>query len=197
MQILRTAIMLTIATVMLPLPAKAADRPSARSPDGRFVASTRPTRGTAGASGQAPASLWLTDTRTGQSRELYRGRYSNDPKRNLSSLANPDFSLDGGYVYVEADAYATSPAIHQVAVRTGAIRYVTDGTLYGVLRNGPWRGFLVVQQHRYRRDGNGSFDPFVIVKPDGRAVAMVPGSDGDDPDRALARWLRAKRWTVS
>lgn len=197
MQILRPAIMLTIATVMLPLPATAADRPSARSPDGRFVASTRPTRGTAGASGQAPASLWLTDTRTGQSRELYRGRYSNDPKRNLSSLANPDFSLDGGYVYVEADAYATSPPIHQVAVRTGAIRYVTDGALYGVLRNGPWRGFLVVQQHRYRRNGNGSFDPFVIVKPDGREGAMLPGSDGDDPERALAQWLGAKRWTVS
>ncbi|WP_157085176.1 hypothetical protein [Sphingomonas adhaesiva] len=197
MRTLRPAIMLTIATMVLPPPATAADRPSARSPDGRFVASTRPTRGTAGASGQAPASLWLTDTRTGQSRELYRGRYSNDPKRNLSSLANPDFSLDGGYVYVEADAYATSPAIHQVAVRTGAIRYVTDGALYGVLRSGPWRGFLVVQQHRYRQNGNGSFDPFVIVKPDGREVAMVPGSDGDDPERALAQWLGAKRWTVS
>ncbi|MEH3158402.1 MAG: hypothetical protein PGN08_05340 [Sphingomonas taxi] len=185
------------STVMLSSAALAADRLSARSPDGQFVASTRPTRGTAGASGQAPASLWLTDTRTGRSRELYRGHYSNDPKRNLSSLANPDFSLDGGYVYVEADAYATSPAIHQVAVRTGLIRYVTDGALYGVLRSGPWRGFLIVQQHRYRQGGDGSFDPFVIVKPDGREVAMVPGSDGPDPERAVARWLGAKRWISS
>lgn len=185
------------STMMLSSAASAADRPSARSPDARFVASSRPTRGTAGASGQAPASLWLTDTRTGRSRELYRGRYSNDPKRNLSSLANPAFSLDGGYVYVEADAYATSPAVHQVAVRTSAIRYVTDGALYGVLRSGPWRGFLIVQQHRYRRDGKGSFDPFVVVKPDGREVAMVPGSDGRDPERALAQWLQTKTWTAS
>jgi hypothetical protein len=175
----------------------AADRPSARSPDGRFVATTRPTKGIAGASVQAPASLWLTDTRSGHSRELYRGRYAKNPRRDLSSLANPDFSLDGRYIYVKADAYATSPAIHRVAVCTGAVRYVTDGALYGVLRSGPWRGFLVVQQHRYRRKGSGSFDPFVIVQHDGRDVAMVPGSDGRDSGRALAHWLRAKGWRLS
>jgi hypothetical protein len=185
------------AAAALATAAAAADRPSARSPNGTLVASTRPSKGISGASGQAPASLWLTNARTGVSRELFRGRFSKDPKRNLSSLANPDFSLDGGYVYVEADAYATSPAVHQIAVRNGAERYVTDGALYGVLREGPWRGYLLVQQHRYHRDGNGSFDPYIVVKPDGRQMAIVPGTDGADPDRALAQWLGARKWKVT
>lgn len=179
------------------VPSYAADRSKAQSPDGRLTAWVKPVDGTGGGSGQAAAALWLTDVRTGASRQLYRGRSSTDPKQDRSSLANPDFSLDGGYVYVEADAYATSPAVHQVSVRTGVARYVTDGALYGVLRDGPWRGYLVVQQHRYRRDGNGSYDPYVVVRPDGRQIAMVPGTDGDDPDAPLAAWLKAKRWTVS
>jgi hypothetical protein len=178
-------------------PVAAAERSKAHSPGGRLTAWVKPVGGTAGASGQPAAALWLTDVGTGASRQLYRGRSSTDPKQDRSSLANPDFSLDGGYVYVEADAYATSPAVHQVSVRTGAIRYVTDGGLYGILRDGPWRGYLLVQQHRYRRNGDGSFDPYVVVRPDGRQIAVVPGTSGDDPDRGLAAWLKAKRWTVS
>ncbi|MCP3734659.1 hypothetical protein M9979_07215 [Sphingomonas sp. RP10(2022)] len=178
-------------------PSSAAERAKALSPDGRLTAWIKPVKGAAGASGQAASVLWLTDAKTGASRQLFRGRSSADPKQDRSSLANPDFSLDGGYVYVEADAYATSPAVHQVNVRTGVARYVTDGGLYGVLRDGPWRGYLVVQQHRYRKNGNGSYDPYIIVRPDGRQIAIVPDTDGSDPDAGLTAWLSAKRWTVS
>lgn len=175
-------------------PVYAAERAKATSPDGRLTAWTKAGAGPAGASAQPATSLWLTDTRTGTSRQLYRGRRSTNPKQDRSSLANPDFSLDGGYVYVEADAYATSPAVHQINVRTGVARYVTDGALYGILRDGPWRGYLVVQQHRYRSNGNGSYDPFIVVRPDGRQIAIIPGTDAGDPDRGLTGWLAAKRW---
>ncbi|KQS03738.1 hypothetical protein ASG11_05340 [Sphingomonas sp. Leaf357] len=196
MMALRYAIVSGILLATL-VPASAADRREARSPDGRLRAWVKPVEGPAGASGEPATALWLTDTVTGVSRQVFRGSGSADPKRNRASLANPDFSLDGGYVYVEADAYVTSPAIHQIDVRTGTARYVTDGGLYGVLRNGSWRGYLVVQQHRYRRDGAGSYDPYVVVRPDGSQVAVVPGTTGLDPDRPLATWLRAKGWTAS
>jgi hypothetical protein len=87
--------------------------------------------------------------------------------------------------------------VHQISVRTGVARYVTDGALQGVLRDGPWRGYLVVQQHRYRKNGDGSYDPYVVVRPDGRQIAVVPGTDGNDPDGPLMAWLKAKRWAVS
>jgi len=197
MKVWRQAGLCFIITLLAVDPARAAERAKAMSPDGRLTVWTRSVAGQAGASGQAATALWLTDIRTGTSRQLYRGRPSTNPKQNRSSLANPDFSLDGGYIYAEADAYATSPAVHQINVRTGSARYVTDGGLYGVLRDGPWRGYLVVQQHRYRRNGNGSYDPYVVVRPNGRQIAMIPGTDAGDPDRALARWLSAKRWTLS
>lgn len=171
--------------------AAAADRPSARSPDGRLKAWIKSVPGEPGASGEPASALWITDLATGRQRELLHGRAAQDPTRNLASLSDPDFSLDGGYVYVEADAYATSPAIHQVDVRSGAVRYVADGALLGVLRNGPWRGYLVVEQHRYRRAG-GSIDPVLVLRPDGHHIATVPGGE-----RALAAWLRARRWTLS
>jgi hypothetical protein len=196
MTALRQAAVLAMMIAII-VPASAADRREARSPDGRFAAWVKPLEGPSGASGQPATALWLTDVRTGVSRQVFRGTGSHDPKRDRASLANPDFSLDGGYVYVEADAYATSPAVHQIDVRTGTARYVTDGGLYGVLRNGPWRGYLVVQQHRYRPNGVGSYDPYVVVRPDGRQVAVVPGTTGQDPDRPLGTWLRSKGWKAS
>lgn len=169
---------------------------AAQSPDGRLRAWIKPEAGAQGASGQDASSLWLTDRRTKRSRLLFRGVPSRDPRRDTVSIDNPRFSLDGGYVYVDADAYATSRAIHQIDVRTGTERFVVDGGLLGVIRTGPWRGYLLVGQHRYRANGDGSYDPVLVYRPDGREMLTVPRSV-EDGDGAVARWLRAKGWSAS
>ena len=65
------------------------------------------------------------------------------------SFDGPVFSLDGGFVYVTANAWATSGAVHQVSLATGQERFVIDGGCDAVIRTGPWRGYLLVTRHMY------------------------------------------------
>ncbi|MBV8687936.1 MAG: hypothetical protein JOZ90_17020 [Alphaproteobacteria bacterium] len=167
---------------------------AALSPDGRTIAFIH-----VDAPGdQGTTSLWVADAATGAARRLLAPKADDRPERDLQRVHRPFFSLDGGYVYVEAEAWATSEAIHQVSVATGKERFVVDGWLYGVLRSGPWRGYLVVGQHRYwSAPDYGSYNPVSVIRPDGKVMLRVPGSDKDDGDPSLRRWLESKGWTLS
>jgi hypothetical protein len=106
---------------------------------------------------------------------------NNDPKLNLQSLNHPNFSLDGHFIYVLADAWATSAAVHQVNVDTGIERFVIDGNSDAVVRTGPYRGYLLVSRHKYHpAPALGSYDPVDVVRPDGHVEFTVPGTENDD-----------------
>lgn len=168
------------------------------SPDGLTLAFVREDRKPDGNDQGGLTSLWIADAATGTVRKLLAGRPNDDPKRDLAWFRDPTFSLDGGFIYFEARAWATSGAIHQVSVATGRERFVVDGWLYGILRNGPYRGHLVVGQHKYHGPPNyGSYNPVSVFRPDGTKVLTVPGSERDDGTESLKRWLKAKGWKVS
>lgn len=165
------------------------------SPDGHTVAfihlDERPTEeGEAGF-----PSLWIADGRTGMQRRLLASQSDDEPTRNLASFGSPKFSLDGGLVYIEAEVWATSAAVHQVSVATGKARFVIAGSLTGIMRTGPYRGYLLVAQHKYRQaPERGSYDAITLVRPNGTPILMVPGSDGDDSSAAQAAWLNNNGW---
>lgn len=161
------------------------------SPDGKTVAMIREDKEGEPASGEARSSLWLVDVNSGARRQLVAARYADDLTANLSAMGQPQFSLNGGFVYVMAEAWVTSHAIHQVNVKTGAHRFVTDGELLFVIRYGKYAGYLAVQKHRYHGAPDyGSYDPVYIVRPDNKWSMMVPGSDKDDGDTSLELWLK-------
>jgi dipeptidyl aminopeptidase/acylaminoacyl peptidase len=181
--------MTVLSLFLLAFMAHSPGDPGTVSPDGRWRATVREER-IASPDRPGSTSLWLTDLRSRASRLLLSGRTAEDPRRDTARLARPRFSPDGRAVYVEAATWATSAAIHRVEVASGAERYVTDGSLLGVVTSGPHRGALVTQPHRYRR-GGGSYDPFLLVRPDGRPILRVPGGEAD-PER----WLARRGWTM-
>lgn len=165
------------------------------SPDGQQVAFIHHDDDTGD---QGHSSLWLAPVKGGAARKLFAGREAQSPERNLARIENPHWSLDGNYLYVEAAAWATSSAIHQIDVRSGRERYVIDGWSFGVVRGGRWRGYLLVGQHKYRGPPNyGSYNPVSLVRPDGRVQFRIPGSATDDGEHSVPRWLRAQRTTAS
>jgi hypothetical protein len=167
------------------------------APDGRTVAfiHTDTVGREEGESGLT--SLGIADGPTGAVRRLAGPRPHAEPKLNFASFGNPVFSLDGGYVYVDADAWTTSSAVHQVDVATGKRRFVIDGSMLAVIRSGPYRGYLLVQRHIYYGPPNyGSYNPVYVVRPDAKEMFPVPGSDNDYGSRAVAPWLRSKGWTA-
>lgn len=114
-----------------------------------------------------------------------------DCDRPILSYQTP--SLDGGYTYQQVCRWATSDDIIQVRMSNGRRREVAPGNSVVVIRNGPWRGFLIISQHRY--GPNSSRDSYFVIRPDGKAMFQIPaGKGGEDGKRA---WLRKNGWAAS
>jgi hypothetical protein len=167
---------------------------AALGPDGRTVVFIRLEQG-AGARGEGEvSSLWMADGLTGEARKVVGPHASDDPKREFSVFRSPVFSLNGRFVYVMADAWATSAAVHQVEFATGKERFVVDANSLAVLRKGRYAGYLVVSRHRYYGAPNyGSYDPCFVVRPDGKETFMVPGTDKDSCGPSMDRWMKATK----
>jgi len=92
---------------------------------------------------------------------------------------------------LEADTEA------EVSLVTGQERFVVGGWIYGILRNGPYRGYLIVGEHRYYPAlGSGSYNPDFIIRPDGKEILRIPGTEIDDGRDRLTPWLKMKGWRL-
>ena len=142
--------------------------------------------------------LWIADGPTGKARILFKPRPADDRKANMAALWNPVFSLNGGFVYDESEAWVTSAAIHQINVKTGAEKYVVDGSIHALVRTGPYRGYLLVQRHLYPKNPEeGAYDEVHLIRPDGKFILAIPGSKDGDPVEAVDTWIKAKGWSAS
>jgi hypothetical protein len=167
----------------------------ALAPDGHTVAFIHVDGPAASADEDAPTSLWVADGLTGKARKLIGHHDSRDMKQVFVSYGGPVFSLDGGFIYVTAQAWATSGAVHQVSLATGQGRFIIDGGCSAVIRTGPWRGYLLVTRHMYHPAPQyGSYDPTYVVRPDAKQTFVVPGTDKDDGVDHLTPWLKKNGW---
>ena len=167
----------------------------ALSPDGHTVAFIHVDGPSQAEDENPPTSLWVADGPTGGAHKLIGHHDASDVKEVFISYGGPVFSLGGGFVYVTAQAWATSGAVHQVSLASGQERFVIDGDLDRVIRTGPWRGYLLVTRHMYYpppRDG--SYDPTYVVRPDAKQSFMVPGTQKDDNIDHVAPWLKKNGW---
>ncbi len=161
------------------------------SPDGKTVAVIQIEKPGDPGMDEARTSLWIVDVASGSQRKLLASTPGGGMTEMLAAMWHPQFSLNGGFVYVAAEAWTTSSAIHQVSVTTGAHRYVTDGELLLVIRRGRYAGYLAVSKHKYPANPElGATNPVYIVRPDGKWAIEVPGSASDEGDKSLPRWLR-------
>jgi hypothetical protein len=169
----------------------------ALSPDGKSIAWIRKEDAFGSATGAEASpgltSLHVVDRASRVDRLVLMGQPNDDLKQDFQAMRHPTWSLDGGFVYVMTSAWATSDAIHQINVRTGARRFVIDGNSLSVIRNGPYRGMLLVSRHLYHEAPDyGSYEPTFVVRPDGHVQLMVPGSDDDEA--AVGAWLTKNGW---
>lgn len=163
----------------------------ALSPDGKTVAAIKVERAGEPQTGEARSALWLIDVQTGAARQLLASTPDEDLRRNLAAVWQPEFSPDGKAIYVEAEAWTTSSAIHRVDLPSGAHRFITDGEKLGLIPRGKFAGYLLVQKHKYRGAPKyGSYNPVYVVRPDGKQAKLIPGSDKDDGETSVGVWLK-------
>ena len=169
-----------------------------KSPDGKLIAFIHMDVPPGNEGDQGQTSLRIADLASGEVRQVLAPTPSTEPERDMRSMDRPKWSLEGGFIYVESAAWATSSAIHQVNLATGRERFVIDGWLNAIVRTGPYRGYLLVGRHQYRQGpGGGSFNPVYLVRPDGKVMFAIAGSADDEGERSVPKWLSANGWRAS
>lgn len=172
------------------------------SPDGHTVAWVQVDDEAIASEKEAPhepgaTSLWVGNGLTGSARRLAGDLTGKDLQMVIRNPSKATFSPDGRYLYVESDLATTSGGVHEINLATGQHRFVVGGELKGVIRNGVYKGFLVVSEHRFLDAPlPGASYPFFVVRPDGNEVMMTPITDDYRDPKAIDRWLKAKGWRV-
>lgn len=184
-----------IAAATLMLAATAEAQETAKSPDGLYSVSVVP-NGEGDENGTGAQALILYSTKSSVQRRLLTSKWDGDYSRNLAGLSRPLFSLDGGYVYFNsADASPNSGYVHQFDLKLNVVKSICPGWALRVMRSGPYRGYLLVQTHRYwDRPEGGSYNPVFLTHPSGKKIMMVPGSDNEEGELAVDPWLTKMNW---
>lgn len=176
-------IVLTIGGRMVPLTSSGMDLDPALSPNGSLVVFTRKTAqasaGTCDLAVPEHRELWVIGADKSNEHELLAGKDTKDPKDSLCDFADKQFSSDGRKVLFETPAWATSGALHEIDLTTGAERYLLPSNGFRILTDcamHEYRDHLVVNQHRYFVFG-GSYDWYWLFSPDGRTELGAVGED--------------------
>lgn len=150
-------------------------REATLSPDERWVAYVRRT-GKARDDG-SDDELWLVDSEgKAAPRRLLSPRPAEDPKANLTGFNNPVFSQDGRALYVLTRAWVTSNAVHRIDLASSDTRFLTDANSVAVVPKGRAAGHLVVEKHKYLKNGGSREVPW-LVTPDGQDIRELSAID--------------------
>ena len=127
------------------------------------------------------SEIWIVQTDGHNARRLIKSEPCSGPHNcDLFNLMAPQFSIDGRTLFFEAQCYATDDCIQSIDLRTGRRAMISGGGGLTVIKEGQYRGNLMIHQHRYFLCG-GSYDWFYVVKPDGKEVGpMGTWEDGEN-----------------
>jgi dipeptidyl aminopeptidase/acylaminoacyl peptidase len=149
------------------------------SPDRRRIAFVRRTPGkTVPASlGDTEATeLWLVDCDGEHLELLVSGREGDDPKTTLADFSSPQFSPDGRRIYFLSAGWVTSGAVHLVYIQSRRESFVSPANTLDVIQKGKYRGYLIVQEHKYFVGAKvGSYDDYWLLTPTGAEIRHLGG----------------------
>ena len=133
------------------------------------------------------SELWLASMQDGSARRLLTARESDEPPRNLTGFADPQFSPDGRTIFFLAEAWATSGAVHAIDVDTLSERFVIDAVVALIIPSGPHSGQLFVERHQYKNfpgEGYHAFEWCGIVTTGGQTVRTLSEDESVCPGYA-------------
>lgn len=116
---------------------------------------------------------------------------SDDVEKNITGINSVTYNKFTNEIFFLTDAWATSAAVHKFDI--GPISeekkvtpvFVTSGNSISVVNSGKYVGNIIVEKHKYK-DGGGSYDPYVLVTPDGKTIKEL-GEDQSSVRNALLK----------
>lgn len=122
-----------------------------------------------------------TDTETGHAFEIWtynlltkkeqllvaNNFHCKEPEKQIINPTNLLFSPDNKTLYFITSAWTTSGAVHSVKINNAEEHFITPANELKVVYKGGYKGYLIVNQHRYFI-GGGSFDWYWLMSPEGK-----------------------------
>ena len=149
------------------------------SPDRRRITFVRRTPGKTvqtSLSDTEATELWLIDSDGEHLELLVSGKEDGDPKKSLADFSSPQFSPDGRRIFFMSVGWVTSGAVHVVDIQSKRESFVSPGNTLEVIQKGKYRGYLIVQEHKYFLGAKvGSYDHYWLLTPNGREIRHIGG----------------------
>lgn len=153
------------------------------SPDGKWIAFVKKSNFTipsncfySAEKGEHANEIWIVNTREMTKKLLVAPHFiCGDVSKVVIDPHNLQFSPNSKTLYFETSAWVTSGAIHAVDVDGNHLRFVTDGNELRVVQSGPYKGDIIVNQHRYRFKGDtplGSYNWDWLFTPTGMQIKL-------------------------
>jgi hypothetical protein len=161
------------------------------SPDGRKVAYVRAAGKPKEFDDPQPSEVVITEVPKGNSRVLVPSGAGT--KLESVPVVRVTFALDGRHLFAERTFPGTYHTIHEIDLATGKERPLPPtGAEIAVLRDGPWRGDLLMEVHTCYSTHAGCDFPVHVVTPAGKLVYVVPHSA--DGEAVVQAWLAKRKW---
>lgn len=153
------------------------------SPDGKWIVFVKKSNHTIPSNcfyfsekGEHADEIWIINTKEMTKKLLVAPHFNcKDISIVIIDPHNLQFSPNSKTLYFETSAWVTSGAIHAVDVDGTHLKFVTDGSELRVVQSGPYKGNIIVNQHRYRFKGNtplGSYNWDWLFTPTGKQVKL-------------------------
>jgi hypothetical protein len=154
-----------------------------KSPDGKWIVFVKKSNYTipsncfySSEKGDQADEIWIVNAKEMTKKLLVAPHFScGDVSNVIIDPHNLQFSPNSKTLYFETSAWVTSGAIHAVDTDGHHLRFVTDGGELRVVQSGPYKGDLIVNQHRYRFKGDtplGSYNWDWLFTPTGKQIKL-------------------------
>lgn len=113
--------------------------------------------------------IWIYNTATRNEKLLVANNFQcNKPEKQIIDPSELTFSPDSKILYFLTSAWTTSGALHGVNIDGTRQHYIVPANSLEVITKGTYKGYLIVNQHRYFIPPGGSYDWYWLVSPDGK-----------------------------
>ncbi|MDP3705069.1 MAG: hypothetical protein Q8R24_04065 [Legionellaceae bacterium] len=118
--------------------------------------------------------IWTINLKTKQERLLVTSHFFCDsPTKMIVNPRNLTFSPDGKILYFLTSAWTTSGAIHTVNSDGSNLHYLLPANALDIVMHGKYKGYLILQQHRYYHTKLGSYDWYWLFSPTGKEIRSL------------------------
>jgi len=162
------------------------------SPDGSHIAYIRAAGQRADKDDPQPSEVVVKNSAVGTAKVLVRSGAGSE--WYFRPVVRVTFAEDGKHLFAERAYFGDSDSVHEIDLGTGRERLLGWGIEISVLRDGPWRGDVLMGIHTCYSNHLGCDYPVHVVTPSGESVYVIPGTAGRDRASQLRAWLVNRGW---